>query len=349
MHKTRFYVKIKKKKVSKNMAKWKEIRLQDISNIRIGHAQDEEHATGCSVIICEKKACCGVDVRGGGPASRETELLNPTKSNDGIHALLLCGGSAYGLDAAGGVMKYLEEKGIGLKVGKALVPIVVGSCIFDLGCVDHKVRPDAKMGYEACVDSEKNIERNGNVGAGMGATVGKMHGDDYAMKSGVGCYAVQVGKLQVGAIVVTNAIGDVYEMDSNHQLAGLLNLKKDGMMDSVEEAVKLLQLKNMFSFNTTIGAIITNANLDKTQMNKVAAMASNGVARTIRPVNTSMDGDSIYALSVGKVKSSDDVVGTIAAHVLGKAIERSVKECDEIYGYKSYKSFVGKENEEKLL
>ncbi len=322
------------------MSQWKEISLHDIKNISIGHAQDEEHATGCSVIICEKKAVCGVDVRGGGPASRETQLLNPMMSNDGINGLLLSGGSAYGLDAAGGVMKYLEEKGQGVKVGKEIVPIVVGSCIFDLGCVSGKVRPDAAMGYAACIDSEKNVERNGNVGAGMGATVGKIHGDASSMKSGLGCYAVQTGGLQVGAVVVVNAIGDVFEMDSNKQLAGLLNHKKDGMLSSEVEAVKLLQLASKFSLNTTIGAIVTNANLDKAQMNKVAAMASNGIARTIRPVNTSMDGDSIYALSVGKVKSSADVVGTLAAHVLGKAVNRAVLETEEKYGYKSAQSFV---------
>lgn len=220
------------------------------------------------------------------------------------------------------------------------MPIVVGSCIFDLGCVDSSVRPDAEMGYAACVDSEANIERNGNVGAGMGATVGKIRGDSSAMKSGLGCYAVEVGKLQVGAIVVVNAIGDVFEMDSNKQLAGLLNLKKTEMISSEEEAVKLLQIMNKFTSNTTIAAIVTNAKLSKTEMNKVAALASNGIARTIRPVNTSMDGDSVYALSVGKVKSSSDVVGTLAAHVLAKAINRAVLETDEIYGYKSAKSFL---------
>jgi L-aminopeptidase/D-esterase-like protein len=148
------------------MSEWKEISINNIKGIKIGHAQDEENATGCSVIICDKKAICGVDVRGGGPASRETELLNPMMSNDGINGLFLSGGSAYGLDVAGGIMKYLEEKGQGVKVGNEIVPIVVGSCIFDLGCVNGKVRPDAKMGYEACLDSEKNVERNGNVGAG---------------------------------------------------------------------------------------------------------------------------------------------------------------------------------------
>ena len=322
------------------MYEWKEISITDMKGFSIGHAQDEAHATGCTVILPDKKAVCGVDVRGGGPASRETQLLNPLMSNDGIHGLLLSGGSAYGLDAARGVMIYLERQKKGVKVGDAIVPIVVGSCIFDLGCVDGSVRPDAAMGYKACLDAKNNIERNGNVGAGMGATVGKIMGAGRSMKSGLGCYAVQVGSLQVGAVVVVNAIGDVYELDSQKELAGLLTADKSAMMDSEREAVKLLQLASTFSLNTTIGAIITNAGLDKAEMNKVAAMASNGIARTIRPVNTSMDGDSIYAMSVGKVKSCADVVGTLAAHVLGKAVNRAVLETDEIYGYKSAKSFL---------
>lgn len=322
------------------MSEWKEISLHSIKGVKIGHAQSEPHATGCTVILPEKKAVCGLDVRGGGPASRETQLLNPLMSNDGVNAVLLSGGSAYGLDAAGGVMKYLEEKGRGVKVGGAVVPIVAGSCIFDLGCVDGSVRPDAAMGYKACVDSQRNLERNGNVGAGMGATVGKILGADRSMKSGLGCYAVQVGGLQVGAIVSVNAIGDVFELDSNRQLAGLLNKTRDGMISSEIEAVKLLQLASTFSLNTTIGCIVTNACLDKAAMNKVAAMASNGIARTIRPVNTSMDGDSVYAMSVGRVKSCADVVGTLAAHVMAKAINRAVLETAPIYGYKSAQSFL---------
>ena len=322
------------------MSEWKEISLHDIKGVKIGHAQSEPHATGCTVILPDKKAVCGVDVRGGGPASRETQLLNPLMSNDGVNAVLLSGGSAFGLDAAGGVMKYLEERGKGVKVGSSVVPIVVGSCIFDLGCVDGSVRPDARMGYKACEDAERNVERNGNIGAGMGATVGKLLGAERSMKSGLGCYAVQVGGLQVGAIVSVNAIGDVYEMDSCKELAGLLNKEKTAMISSEIEAVKLLQLASTFSLNTTIGCIITNAGLGKAEMNKVAAMASNGVARTIRPVNTSMDGDSVYAISVGKVKSCADVVGTLAAHVMAKAINQAVLETKPIYGYKSAQSFL---------
>lgn len=222
------------------MFDWKQIPINDIKGVKIGHAQDEVHATGCTVILPDKKAICGLDVRGGGPASRETQLLNPLMSNDGVNAVFLSGGSAYGLDCAGGIMKYLEAKGKGVKVGSSIVPIVVGSCIFDLGCVDGSVRPDADMGYAACVDSEENPLRQGNVGAGMGATVGKICGADRSMKSGLGTYALQVGNLQVGAVVAVNAIGDVYELDSQRQLAGLLNKEKTAMISSEQEAVKLL-------------------------------------------------------------------------------------------------------------
>ncbi|MBR3840474.1 MAG: P1 family peptidase [Erysipelotrichales bacterium] len=322
------------------MNEWKEIPINKIKNFKIGHAQDFENATGCSVIICEKGAPCGVDIRGGGPASRETDLLKPTASNNGIHGLLLGGGSAYGLDAAAGIMQYLEERKIGVRVGNAIVPIVSGSCIFDLGLVNDKVRPDKAMGYEACIDSEKNEIKEGNIGAGTGATVGKMLGVTRSMKTGIGTFAVQVGRLQVGAIVVVNAIGDVYALDSNNRLAGLLNKEQTEMISSEIEAVKLLQIKSLFTSNTTIGAIITNAKLNKTQMNKVAALASNGIARTIRPVNTSMDGDSIYALSCGRVKSSDDVVGTLGAYVLGKAIEKAVLNAEPMYGLKAAKDFL---------
>lgn len=322
------------------MSTWREIPITEIPNFRIGHAEDIENATGCSVIVCEKKAVCSVDVRGGGPASRETELLHPTASNDGIHALLLGGGSAYGLDAAGGVMKYLEERGIGFRVNQSVVPIVAASCIFDLDCVGGNVRPDSAMGYEACLDSERNLCRHGNVGAGMGATVGKLHGGGHSMKSGLGTFAVQVGELQVGAIVAVNAIGDVFELDSQKQLAGLLNDEKTGMLNSEAAAVEIFQSANPFVANTTIGAVLTNADLSKAEAKKTAQLASNGIARTIRPVNTSMDGDSIYALSCGAVRASSDVVGTLGAYVLGKAVNRAVLEAEEIYGYLSAKSFL---------
>lgn len=318
----------------------KEISINSIEGIKIGHAQSEEHATGCTVLICDEKAICGVDVRGGGPASRETELLNPRMSNDGINALLLGGGSAYGLDAAGGIMKYLEEKGKGVQVGNAVVPIVVGSCIFDLSVASPTVRPDAQMGYSACLDSENNIEKNGNVGAGCGATVGKFMGPERSMKSGLGTYAVEIGNVKIGAIVVVNAIGDVYEVDSTKELAGLLSADKSHMVSSEEEIFKMMQLASASPLNTTIGAVVTNVKMDKAQANKLAAMASNGIVRTIRPVNTSMDGDSIYALSVGNIDFNTDILGSLASYVMAKAINRAVLSSDEAYNLKSAKSFM---------
>ena len=322
------------------MTQWKEIPMTEMEGLRIGHAQNAEHGTGCTVLIFENRAPCGLDVRGGGPASRETQLLDPTASNDGVNAVLLSGGSAYGLDAAGGIMKYLEEHGMGLQVGKAVVPIVVGSCLFDLNCQDHLVRPDASMGYEACVNSEKNQNLQGNVGAGTGATVGKMLGDSRTMKSGLGTYALQLGDLKVGAIVAVNAIGDVFELDSQKELAGLLNEEGTAMISSEEAVVKFLQADSFVASNTTIAAIVTNAKLHKSELKKVAQLASNGIARTIRPVNTSMDGDSVYALSCGAVPSCSDVVGTLGAHALGMAINRAVLSAEPAYGYKAAGDFL---------
>ena len=318
----------------------KEISLNSIEGIRIGHAQDTDNATGCTVVICDNKAICGVDIRGGGPASRETELLDTNMSNDGINALLLGGGSAYGLDAAGGVMKYLEEKGKGVQVGASVVPIVVGSCIFDLMCGSPSVRPDATMGYAACLESENNANRQGNVGGGCGATVGKFMGPERSMKSGLGTYAVEVGGVKIGAIVIVNAIGDVYEVDTKKELAGLLSYDKTGMVSSEEEIFKMLQLASASAQNTTIGAVITNAKMDKAQANKLARLGSNGIVRTIRPVNTSMDGDSMYALSVGDIEFNQDILGSLASYVTAKAINNAVLNADEAYGLKSAKSFI---------
>lgn len=318
----------------------KEISINSIEGIKIGHAQDTENATGCSVVLCDEKAICGVDIRGGGPASRETELLNTNMSNDGINALLLGGGSAYGLDAAGGIMKYLEEKGKGVQVGDTVVPIVPGSCIFDLSCASSKVRPDATMGYEACLDSENNVERQGNVGGGTGATVGKFMGPELSMKAGLGSCAVEINGLKIGAIVIVNAIGDVYEVDSQKELAGLLSFDKTRMVSSEEEIFKMMSLAAASPQNTTIGAVITNAKMDKAQANKLARMASNGIARTIRPVNTSMDGDSMYALSVGDMEFNQDILGSLASYVTAKAINNAVINADEAYGLKSAKSFM---------
>ncbi len=310
----------------------KEIKITEIENIRIGNAQDEQSATGCTVIICEKGAPAGVDIRGGGPASRETQLLCPVADCQGIHALLLSGGSAFGLDAAGGVMEYLEERNIGFDVGVTKVPLVCESCLFDLGVANHTIRPDKQMGYAACVDSERNLPLMGNIGAGTGASVGKLGGIQTAMKSGLGIYAVQLGDLKVGAIVAVNALGDVYDYETGERLAGMRTPDQTGWADSELVLYSLYNNKtNLFHQNTTIGAIITNAKFDKTHMNKIAAMAQNGYSRSIRPVHTTADGDSVYALSVGEVDADLNVTGTLAAKVMAEAIKRAVLECKSAY------------------
>ena len=312
-----------------------EIPLNQIENIRIGHAQDLEAATGCSVIICEKGAPTGVDIRGGGPASRETQLLNPLATAEAIHAILLSGGSAFGLDAAGGVMQYLEERDIGFDVGITKVPLVCESCIFDLTVGSSKIRPNQAMGYAACIAAEKNLNLQGNVGAGTGATVGKLYGPTTMMKSGLGTYAIQLGDLKVGAIVVVNALGDVINSKTGKILAGLLNKEHTGFLNTEKEFYKPYSgTKDLFTGNTTIGAIITNAKFNKTQLNKIAGMAQNGYARSICPVHTTADGDSIYAMSVGDVEADLNVVGTLAARVMVEAITKAVTSAQSAYGLK---------------
>jgi L-aminopeptidase/D-esterase-like protein len=314
------------------------ISIRDLKGFFVGNAEDSVGGTGCTVILCPEGAPCGVDVRGGGPAARETELLKPTAAVDRVHAVALCGGSAFGLDAAAGVMKYLEERGIGFDTGVVPVPIVCASSIFDLACGSAQARPDGRMGYEACVAAAKHHVAEGNHGAGTGATVGKFHGPAYMMKSGLGIYAVQEGDLQVAAIVAVNALGDVYDWRRRRGIiAGMLNEHRDGFADT--ERCMLADYSCTSPLfgrhavtNTTIAAVLTNAAFDKTAMNKIAAMAGNGMVRAISPVNTMADGDSVYALSAGAVSADINVVGTLAAVVLEKAIVRAVETTVSAYG-----------------
>lgn len=312
----------------------KEIGITDIGGFRIGQTEDSKGGTGCTVIICDKGCAAGIDIRGGGPASRECELLRPFSVASAIHALVLGGGSTFGLAASDGVLDYLEEHGIGYDMGVTHVPQVCQSDIFDLTVGDIKCRPNRKMGYEACVNAEKGNYRDGNYGAGCGATVGKWLGMDYCVKTGIGSAAVSVGGLQVGAIVAVNSIGDIYDPDSGKMIAGILSEDKKSfrnteelMYESAEE-----ELTSGFTGNTTIGAVLTNADLDKVQLTKVASMAHNGYARCIRPVHTSLDGDSIYALSNGEIKANIDTVGTLAARVMSMAIVKAVKSASSAFG-----------------
>ncbi len=322
----------------------KEISIHEIENVRIGSAENLRSGTGCTVIVCEQGAPVGLDVRGGGPASRETELLKPLAHADKIHAVLLSGGSAFGLDAAGGVMQYLEEHGIGLPVGDMRVPLVCQSCIFDLAVGDGTVRPDKAMGYAACANAFEGSGnyRDGNLGAGIGATVGKICGNAFAMKTGIGSYAVQIGPLKVGAIVAVNAIGDIYDWKTGKQAAGLLSPDKKHLRSTEEILYGMYEgamASSGLTENTTIGVILTNGKFDKAQLCKIAGMTHNGYARAIRPVHTSMDGDSIYAMSLGEIPADKDIVGTLAAQVMAEAILRATN-VDPAYGFLSAKELV---------
>lgn len=308
-----------------------EIGIMEVGGFRVGHAQNLEAATGCTVLLCDRMSPAGLDVRGGGPASRESQILSPVAQADSINAVLLSGGSAFGLDAAGGVQKYLEERGIGFDVGVTKVPLVSQSCLFDLGIGRVDVRPDAAMAYQACENAGYDAPAQGNVGAGTGCSVGKYRGMGRAMKSGFGTYAIQAGPLKVGALVAVNALGDIY--DGTTQIAGLLNEDKTALSNTLDELFQDVSIaENLFTGNTTLGIVVTNAKLNKTQLTKVAGMTHNGFARAIHPVHTNADGDSIYALSTGDLPGDVNVVGAMAAWAMERAIVRAVKAARPSYG-----------------
>lgn len=309
------------------------IPLEQMPQVRIGHAQNVAAGTGCTVIIAEKGATVGVDVRGGAPGTRETDLLAPENLVDQAHAVLLAGGSAFGLDAAGGVMQYLEEKGFGFDVLVTKVPIVCGAVLFDLYVGDHTVRPGREMGYRACRDSETNNTRQGCVGAGTGASVGKILGIQRAMKSGLGAYALQVNGLKIGAVVAVNCLGDVVDPGTEKRLAGLLSEDGCAIADTEEEMIRSFAArKDLFAGNTTIGTVVTNATLTKAQAKKVACMAHDGYARTMRPAHSMVDGDTIFTMATGGVDADISVVGFLAARVVAQAVVRAVTRSESAYG-----------------
>lgn len=310
----------------------REIDIMQVGGFQVGHAEDISAATGCTVVLCDEMSPAGVDVRGGGPASRESQILNPLMAAEGVNAVLLSGGSAFGLDAAGGVQKYLEERNIGFDVGVTKVPLVSQSCLFDLGVGSVDVRPDAAMAYQACLNASRETPREGNVGAGTGCTIGKYRGMQRAMKSGFGVYAMEAGPIRVGAMVAVNALGDVYDTDGT-QLAGLLNEDGTALTSSLMELMEDVdRADNLFTGNTTLGIVVTNCRFSKAELTKIAGMTHNGYARAIRPVHTTADGDSIYALSVGKQPGDVNVVGAMAAYAMERAIIRAVKTAKSAYG-----------------
>ena len=321
-----------------------EIPISEVGGFRVGHAQNMEAGTGCTVILPDKMSPAGADYRGGGPASRESQLLSPLTMAEGVHGILLSGGSAFGLDAAGGVQRYLEERGIGFDTGYAKVPLVCSSCLYDLSVGRADVRPDAGMAYAACLDAETaGPIPEGNVGAGCGCSIGKMCGMDRAMKSGFGTYAVRVGALKLGAMVAVNALGDVWDGDS--PVAGLRNESGTGLDSTRDRLLEGLEAASLADgpppdlweaagpvTNTTLGVVVTNAAFSKAQLCKLAGMTHNGYARAIRPVHTMADGDTIYALSLGTLTADISAVGTLAAYVMEKAILRAVRAAEPAFG-----------------
>ena len=311
--------------------------IADVPGLRVGHYTDLEAATGCTVVLCEAGAVGGVDVRGSAPGTRETDLLRPTSLVQHVHGVLLTGGSAFGLDAATGVVRYLEERGVGFDVGVARVPIVPAAVLFDLGVGSTRVRPDAAAGYQACLAATAGQVAEGSVGAGTGATVGKLLGLAGATKGGVGTASLSLPSgIVVGAIVAVNAVGDVVDPETGRIIAGARG--PSGFVDTVRQVLGGSAWPAFASAppgaNTTIGVVATNAALSKEGTNKVAQMAHDGLARAIRPAHAMHDGDTIFALATGERSGEVDVsaVGTAAAEVVARAIVRAVCQATSVAG-----------------
>ena len=313
--------------------------LTDVAGIEVGHWTDEIAATGCTVIICREGATGGVDVRGSAPGTRETDLLRPGNLIQQAHAILLTGGSAYGLDAAAGVMRWLEEASIGFPAGPALVPIVPAAVLFDLGIGQAGVRPDAAAGYAACRASSREPVMEGSVGAGTGATVGKLLGMQQATKGGLGGAARQIGGatgVTVGALVAVNAFGDVFDPAGGQIIAGCRHPDGSGFVDILARLHEDRSHTDPdFGSNTTLAVVATDAPLTKEEANKMAQMAHDGLAQTIRPIHTMFDGDTVFALATGlRRETTVDIsaIGAVAASVLAEAVLRAVRQAAGLGG-----------------
>lgn len=313
------------------------MQLHEIPGFSFGQVQDLAAGTGCTVILCPQGAVTGVDVRGGSPGTRDTDALNPVCNRETVHAVVLTGGSAFGLDAAGGVMRRLEEAGIGRDVMVTVVPNVCAAVLFDLKFGSMDIRPDAAMGYAACQAALKGGPfQEGNFGAGTGCTIGKIRGPQFAMKGGIGAWAFRQGELMVGAVVACNAMGDVLE--NGQILAGVRNDQNTGFAGTEEWLLAHSQRQRdifsgkMAGENTVIGCVVTNAALTKAQATKLAAVAQNGIARAVRPANATFDGDCLFAMSHGTVQADPDAVGILAARAVEEAIRRGVKAAETLHG-----------------
>ncbi|HWO01684.1 MAG TPA: P1 family peptidase [Blastocatellia bacterium] len=313
--------------------------ITDVAGIKVGHFTDSRRPTGCTVILVEESAVAGVDVRGAAPGTRETDLLDPVNTVQAVHAIVLAGGSAFGLDAASGVVRYLEERGIGYNAGVAKVPIVPAAILFDLGVGDAKIRPDAEAGYRACKAASANAPAEGNVGAGAGATVGKLFGMSRAMKSGIGTSAIKLESgVTVGAIVAVNAVGDVFDPSICKPIAGARTKDGKSLVNAMAAIIGGDPLPPLLTGTaTTIGVVATDAVLTKAQAKKVAQMAHDGLARAINPVHTAADGDTIFGLATGKSTKPGNVtlIGALGAEAMSRAIVRAIRAARGIAGLPS--------------
>ena len=302
--------------------------ITDVAGLTVGHFTHTKRATGCTVVLCPQGAVAGVDVRGGAPGTRETDLLAPENLVDCVHAILLAGGSAFGLDAAGGVMRWLEERGHGFAVGNARVPIVPAAVLFDLWQGDLSIRPDAAAGYAACEAATSAKPAQGNVGAGAGASVGKLFGIDRAMKGGIGSASIRVGGVTVAALVAVNATGDVIDTANGRVLAGARTAPDSHELVHAAAALARgeLPLRLQAGMATTIGVVATDARLDKAQCRKLACMAHDGLARSINPIHTPFDGDTLFALATGAIGMPGNLalIGALAAEVTARAVVSAI-------------------------
>lgn len=301
--------------------------LTDVEGLKVGHFTSPRRPTGCTVILAEDGAVAGVEVRGGSPGTRETDLLSPLNTVEQVHAVVLSGGSAFGLDTASGVMRYLEEKDLGFDAGPARVPIVAAAILNDLGLGNPKIRPDAEAGYQACLAAATTPPAEGNAGAGAGATIGKLFGLQRAMKGGVGTASLRVAGITVGALVAVNALGDVFDPHTGELIAGARTHDGRRLLDA-PQAILRGELPTLLEPGqaTTIGVVATDAVLTKVQAAKVAQMAQAGLARTIRPVYTPLDGDTLFALATGRAGRAADplLVGFLAAEAVAQAVLQAV-------------------------
>ena len=314
--------------------------LIDVPGIKVGHAENVKAGTGCTVVIIENGAVAGVDVRGGAPGTRETDLLDPLNLVQKIHAVYLSGGSAFGLDGATGVMQFLEEKGIGFVAGPVKVPIVTGAVLFDLNIGDPAIRPDREMGYQACMNASHQTVKEGCIGAGTGATVGKYYGISQCMKGGLGTASIRINDLLIGALVVVNAFGDIVDSEDGHILAGVLNAGKTQFANAKNLLIKpVSEENNPFLQNTTLAVIATNADLSKAEAKRLSMSAHDGFARSISPAHTLYDGDVVFSLATGEVKTDINQLNMLSAHMISVAVKRAIQKASTMFGIISCTDF----------